>query len=285
MAMLCLWITVVQALDITAFTPAIDKKVASKSTLKEKISYLQGIQAVLALPAFKTHPEARLFANLNEYIKNFVNALEHENGATPSIPSTPASSSSKVARNHTDVLGSDGKSYLVVDNVDLQKVRNTLLSRHNEERQIKKLPAYTYHSNLEKSAQIWARVLNDEARTSNTHVRKPGDGYYNYNSIMDRMEGMGNSFSTPGNGNPAFTESVGRGYYTCKSWDCTEALIAALKTTRDFFMSEKKSNGAHYRAITASQFTQMGFGVSIDPAKKRYYVVLHYSVDLVKTAF
>jgi hypothetical protein len=50
-------------------------------------------------------------------------------------------------------------------------------------------------------------------------------------------------------------------------------------------MSEKRSNGAHYRAINASQFTQMGFGVSIDPAKERYYVVLHYSVDLVKTAF
>ncbi|MDR0282887.1 MAG: CAP domain-containing protein [Candidatus Peribacteria bacterium] len=201
-----------QALDITAFTPAIDRKVASKSTLKEKISYLQGIQAVLALPAFKTHSEARIFANLEDYIKNFMNALEHENGVTPPTPAPP---SLRVARNNTDVLSSDGKSYLVVENVDVQKVRNTLLSRHNEERQTKKLSAYTYHSNLEKSAQIWARVLNEEARTSNTHARKPGDGYYNYNSIMEWMEEIGNSFSTLGNGNPAFTESVGRGYYNC----------------------------------------------------------------------
>ena len=209
----------VKALDITAFTPAIDKQVASKSTLKEKISYLQGIQAVLALPAFKAHSEAWLFASLDNYIKNFVNVLEHENrGSTESLNGTNGSSnqtSNSFSVSTTKVFPSDGRSYLAVDNVNIQKVRDTLLSRHNEERQTKKLTTYNYHSNLEKSAQIWAHVLNDGTRTSNTHARKPGDGYYNYNSIMDWMEEIGNTFSTPKNGNPAFSESVGWGYYNC----------------------------------------------------------------------
>lgn len=44
-------------------------------------------------------------------------------------------------------------------------------------------------------------------------------------------------------------------------------------------MSEKKSNGSHYRAITTSHFTQMGIGVSIDSSTNRYYMVIHYGMN------
>lgn len=47
-------------------------------------------------------------------------------------------------------------------------------------------------------------------------------------------------------------------------------------------MSEKKSNGSHYRAITMGHFTQMGIGVSIDSAQKRYYLVVHYGMEVME---
>ncbi|MDR0369264.1 MAG: hypothetical protein LBH96_01685 [Candidatus Peribacteria bacterium] len=72
---------------------------------------------------------------------------------------------------------------------------------------------------------------------------------------------------------------MGWGYYKCSSNDCTDTLIKQLKTTWDFFMSEKKSNGSHYRAITTSHFTQMGIGVSIDSSTNRYYMVIHYGMN------
>jgi hypothetical protein len=92
---------------------------------------------------------------------------------------------------------------------------------------------------------------------------------------------LGIRFPSAGGGRAAFSESVGRGYYNCKSTDCTESLITAVKTTRDFFMSEKSSNGSHYKAITMSHFTQMGIGISIDVEKKRYYLTIHYGMDIV----
>ena len=47
-------------------------------------------------------------------------------------------------------------------------------------------------------------------------------------------------------------------------------------------MKEKISNGAHYRSATMSHFTQMGIGISIDESKGRYYLVLHYSIDMLE---
>jgi hypothetical protein len=61
--------------------------------------------------------------------------------------------------------------------------------------------------------------------------------------------------------------------------DCTQVVLDAIETTWDFFMSEKKSKGSHYKAIVMQHFTQLGVGVSIDPAKKRYYLVVHYGVE------
>jgi hypothetical protein len=152
---------------------------------------------------------------------------------------------------------------------------------HNQERALCGVASYAYHSELEKSAQTWADKLRTEGRTSNTHARNAGDGYYNYTSITNWFADLNIKFLNAGGGRASFSESVGWGYYNCTSSDCTEQLITALKTTRDFFMSEKSRNGEHYRAITMGHFTQMGMGVSIDIEKKRYYLVLHYGMEII----
>jgi hypothetical protein len=56
-------------------------------------------------------------------------------------------------------------------------------------------------------------------------------------------------------------------------------VLDAIGTTWDFFMSEKKSKGSHYKAIVMEHFTQLGVGISIDAANKRYYLVVHYGVN------
>ncbi|MDR2190263.1 MAG: CAP domain-containing protein [Candidatus Peribacteria bacterium] len=168
-----------------------------------------------------------------------------------------------------------------LDNVNPAKIREMLLMRHNQERTSRGVAPYAYHSDLEKSAQTRADQLKAEERTSNTHLRNAGDGYYSYASITDWFATLGIQFPSAGGGKVAFSENIGRGYYTCNTTDCTEKLITALKTTRDFFMSEKGRNGEHYRAITMGNFTQMGIGVSIDTEKKRYYLVIHYGIDIM----
>ena len=158
-----------------------------------------------------------------------------------------------------------------------------MLGRHNAERIAIGATPYGYHSDLEKAATTRAKVLNAEARTSNTHGRKSGDGYYNYTSIMEWFNNLGIYFPNAGGGRTAFSESVGRGYYKCSSNDCTDSLITAIKTTWDnLIMKEKNHNGAHYRSATMPHFTQMGMGISIDTEKNRYYLVLHYSMDVVE---
>jgi uncharacterized protein YkwD len=107
-----------------------------------------------------------LFSNLNDYLSNFISVLEY-GSLSPS--QTPIVNSPNIT---TTILPSHGDSYLSVDDVNVQKVRDTLLSRHNEERQSKNLSPYSYHSNLEHSAQIWSQKLRNEEITRNTHVRK-----------------------------------------------------------------------------------------------------------------
>lgn len=148
-----------------------------------------------------------------------------------------------------------------IPNVDMQKVKQTRLDWYNTERKKYDLTAYTYDSKLDSTAQEWAETLtaryagkNPNAQT--VHQRTIGDGYYNYNKITQRFADRGvvatNVHSV------THSENVGWGYVSCKSDDCTQATIDAIKSTFDFFMSEKKANGPHYRSIVKKEFTRIG---------------------------
>lgn len=258
------------AITLESFTNTIDKQVEKQSSLEKKVSFLEGLNTLLNSPSFVNSEYKQMFQELTNYnYQKIQNLKSSSSNQTPNAP-----------RWQTKV--SDGKSYINIPNIDLQRVRDTVLWRHNSERNTLGLNAYAYHSDLEKSATTWAEVLKDEARTSNTHSRKSWDGYYNYNSITNRFKELGTNFPSAGNGKASFTESVGWGYYKCSSNDCTDTLIKQIKTTWDFFMSEKSRNGSHYRAITTSHFTQMGIGVVIDSSKNRYYMVVHYWMDPIE---
>lgn len=165
-----------------------------------------------------------------------------------------------------------------ITNIDQEKIRTTRLKRHNDERATKNLASYSYETQLEQTATTRAQYLS-QLNTS-THKRLSSDGYYNYDSIKERFENQWVTFPAEKNSASNFTENIAyRLNYSCKSSDCTDYLISRIKDWFDFFMSEKKANWPHYKAIIWSQYTKIGVGISINPSTKKIFIVTHYSVD------
>lgn len=162
-------------------------------------------------------------------------------------------------------------------NIDMGRVEQTWLDRNNELRTSLELPVYTIDTRLSETAQMWSQ--NALVNQTIDHKRTPTDGYYNYTGIERWFAVRGLKFK---NINRAtFSESLGYGYFSCKKDDCTEDLIASLKTTRNFYMKEKPYMGMHYKALVHPYFQAMGMWVSIDPTLKRYYVTLHYASQVI----
>jgi len=259
--------SIAQQIDANYFNQLIDKKVALKKTNTEKKQFLQMLSLVLSQPDF-THDENRqLFEEIKNHCDQEIKNLN----------------SSKKQNDNWSTKNDNEKTFqretLNIKNIDIQKVRDTVLKRHNEERENQGLTPYTYQKLFEESATTWSKTLVDEKRESNFHQRTSSDGYYSYSSIMNRFAKLGITFKNVTWGKTAFTESVGYGYYNCQKSDCTNELISAIKTTRDgLILPEKKNNWSHYRAVVMQHFEQMGMGITIDENKKRYYLVFHYGI-------
>jgi uncharacterized protein YkwD len=137
------------------------------------------LETLLTSPDFTNSQHTQTFSELEQYITNKIKSLQTQ----PSQGITKKS---------------DGTNYISIANVDSQKIKDTLLQRHNQERTSKGATPYSYHSDLEKTAQTRADLLNAESRTSNTHQRNATDGYYSYDSITERFETLGIAFPVAG---------------------------------------------------------------------------------------
>ena len=165
-----------------------------------------------------------------------------------------------------------------VANVDRNKVESSRISWHNQERSTLKLNPYSWSTLLDSSAQHRADYL--ESLWTTTHSRNAGDGYYNYRSIRSRFADQGVALDDESG--TMFSESLGRGSYTCKKTDCTDTFIKAMKSTFTYFMREKRSAWQpHYNAIVSKQFTALGLGITV--SGKKYYLVSHYGKNVVST--
>lgn len=163
-------------------------------------------------------------------------------------------------------------------NVNFGKVESARLERQNQERAKLSLKLFTGNTLLKKSAQ--ARAENLKTIGTTTHKRKIWDGYYNYRSIKNRFSDQGVGFDDESG--TMFSESLWRWYYSCKKADCTDAFIKSIKSTFNFFMSEKyKRSQPHYQAIVSKNFTALGLGVAVNG--KKYYLVSHYGKNVTKT--
>jgi hypothetical protein len=161
--------------------------------------------------------------------------------------------------------------------VDMDRVRDVWFSWYNTYRDSLGLRSYGHDPRLDTTAHDWNIVFAAE-KWRNHHTRHPWDGYYNF-PVIDKW------FITRGI-NPKVinrakhTENVGYGYYQCDQSDCTDEMIASIRTTWNFFLSEKwKSYDAHYRTIVQPYFTKMGFDIIVKPDERRYYIVIHFITE------
>jgi len=170
------------------------------------------------------------------------------------------------------------KWLLEISNINSQKIRDTRLQRHNEERKKLWLYEFTYDLKLEQTATNRAQYLAKIDKSS--HSRLSTDWYYNYNSIKSRFENLWITFPKEQNWLANFHENIAyRLNYSCSKNDCTDYTITRIKNWFDFFMAEKyKDYKAHYNAIISSHTKKMWVGIAISSSNK-IFIVTHYSVD------
>ncbi len=162
-------------------------------------------------------------------------------------------------------------------NVDMSRVRSTWIGWYNSVRQWEWLGSYSYDERLNTTAYDWTIEL-AKWKWQNHHTRTPWDGYYNF-AVIDQWF-MARGVNPIVINRSKHTENVGYGTYSCNSSDCTDTLIQSIRSTFNFFMSEKgKSYDAHYRSIVQPSFTKIGLSVIVVPEENRYYLTVHYITE------
>ena len=127
------------ARSVADFTPAIDKKVAKMKTTEEKVKRLKSFSELLTNPKFTQDKNARLFEDIREYSLNMLRVFEFElkeEQAKSDSKTNTKSTSSKNTTVSTTKLSTKDLPHLSdnFSNINEQKVREAILSRHNEER-------------------------------------------------------------------------------------------------------------------------------------------------------
>jgi hypothetical protein len=161
--------------------------------------------------------------------------------------------------------------------VDIVRVREAWFDWYNDYRSSLGLGKLSYDPRLDVTAHDW-NIVFSASKWQNHHRRNPWDAYYDF-PVIDRW------FTARGV-NPKVinrakhTENDGYGYYRCSESDCTDEMIASIRTTWNYFMSEKwKSYDAHYRTIIQPHFTKMGLDIMTVPWDNRYYIVIHFITE------
>ena len=68
----------VQAINVSDFTPALDKKVASLKTTEEKVKYLKSFSDCLNATKYTKSKDAQVYKKLREYALNMLNVFEND---------------------------------------------------------------------------------------------------------------------------------------------------------------------------------------------------------------
>ena len=279
------------AISVADFTPALDKKVAKMRTTEEKVQFLQSFANTLATPTFTKDKNARVYEDLRQYVLNMLNVFQHElqqekskstNKSTTKTTSTATKTTTSITKSSTSNNSSTKLPHLSnnFSNIDEQKIRDAILSRHNDERYNVWVNPYKYNLDLEWSATVRANKLASSSKIQNLHLRNSGDWTYNYTSILNWFSDLWINFPASVKWAASFSESIWYWYYKCSKSDCTQDIINAVKKTRTWLiMKEKSTNGSHYRAAVMKHFTQMWAWIAIDKSNNRYYIVLHYWVN------
>ena len=109
-------------------------------TTQEKVEYLRSLADLLTTPKFTQDKNAQLYANLREYVLNMLKVFEYElkeeqsqtqHSSNKKDSQTTSNKSTNNTNNTTKKLPHLLDNF---SNINEQKVRDAVLSRHNEER-------------------------------------------------------------------------------------------------------------------------------------------------------
>jgi len=271
----------VNSLSIADFSPTLDKAVAKMGTTEKKVKFLRTFSDSLTDPSFTKDKNAKFFADLREYSLNMLSVFEYQLEEEQAETSSKNQTSSNKTTTTTQKISKSNLPHLSdnFSNINEQKIRNAILSRHNEERNNVWVNPYTYNLDLEWSATTRANKLANSHKTSNLHLRNSWDWYYSYNSILNRFSDLWIKFPANIKWASSFSETIWYWGYKCSKSDCTDDVITAIKKTwTNLIMKEKASNGTHYKAASMKHFTHMWAWIAIDKSNNRYYLVIHYWV-------
>lgn len=165
-----------------------------------------------------------------------------------------------------------------IAHVDMRRVRAEWLSLYNGVRKAHGLPLYRLDENLNDSSTLWSTI--SARKGVMEHKRSANQLYYDYSAIQKWFSDLGLVFQNVHS--MTFTESIGNGPYACSLDDCTNALVSAIRSTFDFYMTEEtKEYRPHYSAIVNPYFTIMGMGVATKNGQ--YYITTHFATKIVST--
>lgn len=178
-----------------------------------------------------------------------------------------------------------------LDKVDMNRVKDAWLSWVNDLRTKKGLTPYKYHPLLDYTAQdvaIYLGALYPSGRVWNmaTH-EKPGQPtpWYSHSYITKWFKEHGVYTVNVGGSN--HTENTWYSNYRCDDTeDCTDEMIAALRRTFNYYMSEERfvnyapRKALHYLSMINPNFEYIGLGLAVGEWSSRRWSVIHYMTEL-----
>jgi hypothetical protein len=164
-------------------------------------------------------------------------------------------------------------------NLDMIRIRETVLSWYNAVRTPAGLPTCTANRQLDRTASAWSRAMLAAGKA--THQRTPTSSYYDYGEITNWFAEQGVEVKNVHS--VTHSENIGSPYYTCTGSDCTDAALAAIRTTFDSYLGEGPGSGfahSHYNSVFNNYFREIGFGVTVDESRKKLFLTIHYATEI-----
>lgn len=162
-------------------------------------------------------------------------------------------------------------------NIDLATVQQTWLDWSNNIRTELGLNLLSINPYLNQTATEWSNY--SLTRGYIDHKRIGQTNYYDYGIIENWFNDFGITFKNINT--ITFTETIGWGYYSCSTNDCTSSVIKAIDSSFQFIMSEKnKTYRPHYNSLINPNFSQLGFGLALDKNTKKYFLTIHYGTQV-----
>ncbi len=254
--------SILKSVNAVTLTPSLTTQMQHQEQINTKNIYTARLAEIANK---KAETKARLLALKNRSNKS----------VTPVITSAPIKPTiaPQATLTHTTVIAQQS-NISSPHSVDMSRVKSTWIGWYNGVRQSEWLVSYSYDTRLDTTAYDWNQVF-ASGKWLNHHRRNPGDTYYSF-AVIDQWF-IARGINPRIIGRAKHTENVGYGYYQCNSSDCTDSLIRSIRSTFDFFMSEKgKSYDAHYQSIVQPNFSKIGLSVIVVPGEQRYYLTVHY---------